>query len=107
MEVSNKQVIYRDYITGFPKEIDFVLNTTTISLKVPDESNGVLVKNLYLSCDPYMRILMRKVQDNNIFTSYIPGSVSIFPYPPQKITSVCIPAIATQVVPVSSQVCVS
>lgn len=74
MEVSNKQVIYRDYITGFPKETDLVLNTSTISLKVPEESNGVLVKNLYLSCDPYMRILMRKVPDNNLFTCYIPGS---------------------------------
>ncbi|KAL6343255.1 hypothetical protein AAG906_022171 [Vitis piasezkii] len=49
MEVSNKQVIFRDYITGFPKETDLVLNTSTISLKVPKESNGVLVKNLYLS----------------------------------------------------------
>ncbi|KAL6344149.1 hypothetical protein AAG906_031863 [Vitis piasezkii] len=74
MEVSNKQVIFRDYITGFPKETDLVLNTSTISLKVPEESNGVLVKNLYLSCDPYMRILMRKVPDNNLFTCYIPGS---------------------------------
>lgn len=74
MEVSNKQVIYRDYITGFPKETDLVLNTSTISLKVPEESNWVLVKNLYLSCDPYMRILMRKVPDNNLFTCYIPGS---------------------------------
>ena len=84
MEVSNKQVIYRDYITGFPKETDLVLNTSTISLKVPEESNGVLVKNLYLSCDPYMRILMRKVPDNNLFTCYIPGSVSRFPYPLRK-----------------------
>ena len=78
MEVSNKQAIYRDYITGFPKESDFEFNTITISLKVKDESNGVLVKNLYLSCDPYMMFLMREVQDTNIFPSYIPGSVCIF-----------------------------
>ncbi|GKV51621.1 hypothetical protein SLEP1_g58256 [Rubroshorea leprosula] len=31
--VSNKQVILRDYVTGFPKETDMYISTTSISLK--------------------------------------------------------------------------
>ena len=78
-EVSNKQVILKDYVSGFPKESDMYLNTSgTIKLKVPEGSNAILVKNLYLSCDPYMRPRMRQPIPGN--ESYVepfkPGSVS-------------------------------
>ena len=54
-QVSNKQVILKNYVTGSPKESDIYLSTNgTIKLKVPEGSNGILVKNLYLSCDPYL-----------------------------------------------------
>ncbi|KAK7833239.1 2-alkenal reductase (nadp(+)-dependent) [Quercus suber] len=72
-EVSNKQVIFKDYFTGFPKESDMYLTTSTIKLKVPEGSNGVLLKNLYLSCDPVMRILMQRVVPKG-FSNYTPGS---------------------------------
>nr|POE78162.1 2-alkenal reductase (nadp(+)-dependent) [Quercus suber] len=77
-EVSNKQVILKDYVSGFPKESDMYLNTSgTIKLKVPEGSDAILVKNLYLSCDPYMRPRMRQPIPGN--ESYIepfkPGSV--------------------------------
>lgn len=59
VEVRNQQVLARDYISAIPEESDMYLNNTaTIKLKVPpgEEFNGsVLLKNLYLSCDPYMR----------------------------------------------------
>ncbi|KAK4566274.1 hypothetical protein RGQ29_002498 [Quercus rubra] len=76
-EVSNKQVILKDYVSGFPKESDMYLNTSgTIKLKVPEGSNAILVKNLYLSCDPYMRPRMRQPIPGN--ESYVepfkPGS---------------------------------
>ncbi|KAH7573384.1 hypothetical protein JRO89_XS03G0135000 [Xanthoceras sorbifolium] len=75
MMKSNKQVIFRDYVSGFPKESDmYVTSTATIKTKVEQWSKAVVVKNLYLSCDPYMRILMNKHQDNNVFTSFTPGS---------------------------------
>ncbi|KAH7861525.1 hypothetical protein Vadar_027374 [Vaccinium darrowii] len=77
-EMRNKQVIFRDYIesTRSPIESDFVINTEKkIHLEVPQGSNGVLVKNLYLSCDPYMYILMKDIKDAYVFTSYTPGSV--------------------------------
>ncbi|KFK25924.1 hypothetical protein AALP_AA8G181100 [Arabis alpina] len=60
MTATNKQVIFKDYVSGFPKESDFDFTTTTVELRVPEGSNSVLVKNLYLSCDPYMRIRMGK-----------------------------------------------
>ena len=71
-EVKNKQVIFRDYVRGFPKESDFIITSATIRLKLPQGSNGVLLKTLYLSCDPYMRLLM---ESQSAPTSYSPGSV--------------------------------
>ncbi|PON46714.1 Alcohol dehydrogenase superfamily, zinc-type [Parasponia andersonii] len=53
--VSNKQVLARDYIDGIPKESDMYFSTASTKLQVPEGSEAVLVKNLYLSCDPYMR----------------------------------------------------
>lgn len=73
-EVSSKQVILRDYVSGFPKESDMYLTTSTISLKIPEGSKAVVVKNLYLSCDPYMRPRMSYSTDSYV-TSFKPGSV--------------------------------
>ncbi|KAL5701554.1 hypothetical protein ACHQM5_026878 [Ranunculus cassubicifolius] len=72
--VSNKQVLLRNYVTGFPKETDMVVQTSSISLKVPPGSNSVVVKNLYLSCDPYMRMRMSRIDDPNYYTTgFTPG----------------------------------
>ncbi|KAB1218173.1 2-alkenal reductase (NADP(+)-dependent) [Morella rubra] len=73
-EVTNKQVILRDYVSGFPEESDMFVRTVTVKLKVPEGSNGIMVKNLYLSCDPYQRIRMSKIEGPNIFSSFTPGS---------------------------------
>lgn len=73
-EVSNKQVILKDYVSGFPKESDMIVRTSTVSLKVPEGSKSVLVKNLYLSCDPYMRSRMKNIQGSYV-ESFTPGSV--------------------------------
>ncbi|WRX22401.1 Alcohol dehydrogenase-like [Theobroma cacao] len=72
--VRNKRVILRDYVTGFPKESDMHISFSTMILKIPENHKGVvLVKNLYLSCDPYMRLRMRNDQDPE-FTPFTPGS---------------------------------
>lgn len=82
--LSNKQVVLRDYANGPPKGSDMelmeVITNKSIGVNVPQGSNAVLVKNLYLSCDLYMGPLMRKFQGqgHNGFTSYTPGSVRIF-----------------------------
>ncbi|KAL7209027.1 hypothetical protein ACSBR1_030720 [Camellia fascicularis] len=73
-EVSNKQIILKEYVSGFPKESDMVVKTGTIPLKLPEDSkNAILVKNLYLSCDPYMRSRMRKSEENYV-EPFTPGS---------------------------------
>ncbi|XP_030937502.1 2-alkenal reductase (NADP(+)-dependent)-like [Quercus lobata] len=72
-EVRNKQVLARDYIDGNPKETDMYFNTSSLSLKVPEGSKEVLVKNLYLSCDPYMRGIKVKIPDR-LFYSFAPHS---------------------------------
>ncbi|KAL0432859.1 UNVERIFIED_CONTAM: 2-alkenal reductase (NADP(+)-dependent) [Sesamum latifolium] len=73
-EVSNKQIVLRDYVKGSAKESDMILKTSTIRLKVPDDRNGaVLVKNLYFSCDPYMRTRMSFIQGSYV-DSFTPAS---------------------------------
>ncbi|XP_031383654.1 2-alkenal reductase (NADP(+)-dependent)-like [Punica granatum] len=72
-EVRNKQVVLKDYVSGMPKESDMCINTESkIKLKAPD--NAVVVKNLYLSCDPYMRSRMRKLDSPSFVDSFKPGS---------------------------------
>lgn len=78
-EVSNKQIVFKDYVVGSPKESDMELTTCKITLKVPQDSdNSILVKNLYLSCDPYMRSRMSKHDRPTYVQSFIPGSVFYF-----------------------------
>ncbi|KAL3321638.1 hypothetical protein AABB24_039314 [Solanum stoloniferum] len=72
-EISNKQILLKDYVNGFPKESDMELKISSMKLKVPEDSNTVLVKNLYLSCDPYMRPRMKKTE-GSYTDSFIPGS---------------------------------
>ncbi|KAJ8755385.1 hypothetical protein K2173_019183 [Erythroxylum novogranatense] len=74
-KVSNKQVIFKDYVTGFPKESDMYVTTTTRELAPPQGSKAVLVKNLYLSCDPYLRGRMSNQPSNDPdFGPFTPGS---------------------------------
>ncbi|KAI0508169.1 hypothetical protein KFK09_014303 [Dendrobium nobile] len=72
--VENKKVVLKHYITGFPKESDMELVTTgAVRLKVPEGTTAVLVKNLYLSCDPYMRSRMTKHDEPSYVPDFIPG----------------------------------
>nr|DAD43361.1 TPA_asm: hypothetical protein HUJ06_001591 [Nelumbo nucifera] len=74
-EVRNRQVLLRDYVTGLVKETDMILSTAgSIRLKVPASSKAILVKNLYLSCDPYMRGRMTKLDCPSYIDSFLPGS---------------------------------
>ncbi|KAL7106423.1 hypothetical protein ACP275_07G112700 [Erythranthe tilingii] len=67
MRSNNKQVILKSYVNGSPKESDMELKTSTIELKIPKGCNdAVLVKNLYLSCDPYMLGRMKKLEGHYV-----------------------------------------
>lgn len=60
------------------------MKTSKIRLKVPEGSNVVLVKNLYLSCDPYMRSCMQKLEGAYCYVE---------PFTPGLVSSAFIPAI--------------
>lgn len=72
----NKKVVFKDYVRGFVKESDMeVVLTDTIELKVPEGSTAVLLKNLYLSLDPGLRLLMTKNENYIAMNNFLPGSV--------------------------------
>lgn len=81
-EVVNQQIILKNYITGLPKESDleFISSMLTLNLeelkksKAGGQEEVVVVKNLYLSCDPYMRGRMRDYHKSYI-PPFTPGSV--------------------------------
>ncbi|KAG6400059.1 hypothetical protein SASPL_141547 [Salvia splendens] len=59
-KISNKQVILSNYVKTSLKESDMSLRTSKIQLKIPSGCDGaVLVKNLYLSIDPFILALMK------------------------------------------------
>lgn len=74
-EVPNKQIIFKSFLAGAPKMSDMELTVGSIKLHVPQGSGAVLVKNLYLSCDPYMRGRMREYYQSYI-PPFVPGLVS-------------------------------
>lgn len=72
----NKKVIFKNYVDGSPQESDMeIVSTDTVSLKVPEGSNAVLLKNLYLSCDPFLRVMMSKHEEPKFLPEFVPGSV--------------------------------
>lgn len=73
----NKRVILKNYVTGLRKESDLeVVTTESIRVKVPEGSNAVLFKNIYLSWDPYMRNRMSKKEDDpDDLPRFVPGLV--------------------------------
>ncbi|KAG6400057.1 hypothetical protein SASPL_141545 [Salvia splendens] len=59
-EIRYKQVILSNYVKTSVKESDLSLRTSKIQLKIPCGCDGaVLVKNLYLSIDPFILALMK------------------------------------------------
>ncbi|KAG2602489.1 hypothetical protein PVAP13_5KG692700 [Panicum virgatum] len=72
----NRKVVLRGYIDRAPREDDMeFVDGGDVALRVPGGAGGpaVLVKNLYLSCDPYMRGRMRDFQGSYI-PPFKPGS---------------------------------
>lgn len=61
MEVINKFVTLKAHIDGAPQDSDFVIKSETLSLSVVFESKDVLVKNIYVSIDPYQLNRMKSL----------------------------------------------
>nr|GEW41012.1 2-alkenal reductase (NADP(+)-dependent)-like [Tanacetum cinerariifolium] len=73
--VGNKQIIFKNYTNELPSETNMELKLDSkIKLKAPENGGGVVVKNMYLSCDTYMRGRMRDRHDSWI-PPFLPGSV--------------------------------
>uniref|UniRef100_I1R5C4 Oxidoreductase N-terminal domain-containing protein n=1 Tax=Oryza glaberrima TaxID=4538 RepID=I1R5C4_ORYGL len=75
VEVSNKRVILKRYLTaceiGLLGDEMEVVTAEAVPLSVPARSSVVLVKNLYISCDPYLR--------NRMIRHEVPTYISDFP----------------------------
>jgi NADPH-dependent curcumin reductase CurA len=87
MEVTNRYITTKTYLEGAPKESHFELKTEALNLSVQPGSNDVIVKNLYVSIDPYQinRLKIQSVSHKAISFSVAinPGEVShhvILPY---------------------------
>ncbi|KQJ88705.1 2-alkenal reductase (NADP(+)-dependent) [Brachypodium distachyon] len=77
--LKSRRVILTEYVEGYPREEHMELLPAAAVLDRPaaESSPSVLVKNLYLSCDPYMRPKMsRPIPGQSSYTSaFVPGSV--------------------------------
>lgn len=73
-KIENKQVIFKNFIDRVPRETDLELKVSKLELKTPSGSAALLAKNLYLSCDPYMRGRMRDFHGSYI-PPFVPGQV--------------------------------
>ena len=53
MEVTNKYIVVKHHIDDAPEESHFELKTGALALSVAPGSDDIIVKNLYISIDPY------------------------------------------------------
>ncbi|XP_061362821.1 2-alkenal reductase (NADP(+)-dependent)-like [Gastrolobium bilobum] len=53
MELTNKYIVVKHHIDDAPKESHFEIKTEAFSLSVEPGSDDIIVKNLYISIDPY------------------------------------------------------
>ena len=72
---TNVQVIYKKIPTGLPvPDKDFEIKKTTIVIKdVELKLNEILLRNLYISVDPYMRARLRDPSVKSYFPAAEPG----------------------------------
>ena len=76
-EVENTSVTLKHYVTTSPAVSDMEIKSSRITLSLHDQEaqqQDVLVENLFLSPDPYMRSRMLDLKDS-YFSSFIPGQV--------------------------------
>ena len=82
MEVTNRYVSVKAQISGSPKESDFEIKSSTLVISAEPGSNDVVLKNLYVSIDPYQINRMKGYsfsQDTPSYaTAIAPGQVIIW-----------------------------
>ncbi|XP_023745179.1 2-alkenal reductase (NADP(+)-dependent) [Lactuca sativa] len=82
MEVINRYVAIKAQIDGVPKESDFELKNQQFSLSIKRGSKEIIIKNLYVSIDPYhvnqmktTGTLGRTIVPGEVISSYGVGKV--------------------------------
>ena len=79
MDVINRYVTIKAHVDVAPRESDFELKASPLALSLDPSSNEVIVKNLYLSVDPYQINRMKSYSSSQKNSSYavgiIPGEV--------------------------------
>ncbi|KAL8209387.1 hypothetical protein R6Q57_006119 [Mikania cordata] len=79
MEVTNKYVAIKAHIDCKPQESDFEFIIEPFSLSVKPESNDIIIKNLYVSIDPYqinrMKTTCASQKASDFGTGISPGKV--------------------------------
>lgn len=80
MEMVNRYIVIKRNIDGAPQESDFELKSVAFSLSIEPGKRDVIVKNLYLSIDPYQYNRMKNQTPSqramNFASDVIPGKVS-------------------------------
>lgn len=83
MEVRNRKVVLKRYVTGYPTEDDMEVVDGTVKLAAPQglPAPAALLKNLYLSCDAWMRGRMSRRDDPvTVANDFVLGEVRIYTY---------------------------
>ncbi|PON88992.1 Alcohol dehydrogenase superfamily, zinc-type [Trema orientale] len=79
MEVINRYVTIKTQINGKPKESDFEIKSSPLVLSAEPGSNDVVLKNLYVSIDPYqinrMKTYSSTQKTSGYATAITPGQV--------------------------------
>lgn len=79
MEVTNKYIVIKNHIEDAPKESHFDLKTEAFALSVESGSDDIIVKNLYISIDPYLINRMKSQSSSHKAISFAtpitPGQV--------------------------------
>ncbi|GJX89845.1 putative F-box/kelch-repeat protein-like protein [Tanacetum coccineum] len=75
MELTNKYIAIKAQIDGAPQESDFEVKTESISLLVKPGSKDIIIKNLYVSIDPYQLNRMKTVSASQKASEYAVGIV--------------------------------
>ena len=71
--VTNRRVILKRYVTGCPTKEDMEVIVGTLCLAVLPGSAAIMVKNLYISCDSYMRTRMSRHDQPSFVPDFVPG----------------------------------
>ncbi|KAE8682756.1 common plant regulatory factor 1-like [Hibiscus syriacus] len=70
MEIINRYITIKNHVDGAPQDSDFKLKSSPLSLSLDPGSHEVIVKNLYVSIDPYLLNRMKSYSFSQQSSAY-------------------------------------